>query len=144
MMALPRLGALEPEDNDVLLDAARRARQRAREEGITSFSALVLAGNEPMLNLLAKLGRVRTVHREQGTVDLTIELPETGSRRSHRGSAVAPPPKIATKPAIRCPSTNNSGSQSRLQALKERYCRFGRILAGRLMPPSATRSRNGA
>jgi GNAT superfamily N-acetyltransferase len=51
---------------------------RAREEGINSFTALVLAENELMLNLLADLGRVRVLHREHGTVELTVELPQTG------------------------------------------------------------------
>jgi RimJ/RimL family protein N-acetyltransferase len=50
--------------------------QRAREEGIRSFSALVLADNELMLNLLADLGRVRVLQREHGTVELTVKLPE--------------------------------------------------------------------
>ena len=58
--------------------------QRAREEGIRSFSALVLAENELMLNLLADLGRLRVVHREHRTVELTVELPETGIGRLKR------------------------------------------------------------
>ena len=52
--------------------------QRARPEGITSFTALVLADNQLMLNLLHDLGRVRIVHSEFGTVELTVDLPETG------------------------------------------------------------------
>lgn len=51
---------------------------RARAEGITSFTALVLADNELALNLLDELGSVRVVHREFGTVELTVELPERG------------------------------------------------------------------
>jgi hypothetical protein len=51
---------------------------RARAEGITSFTALVLADNEVALNLLAELGSMRVVHREFGTVELTVELPERG------------------------------------------------------------------
>ncbi len=51
---------------------------RARVEAITSFTALVLADNELMLNLLRHLGHVRVVHSELGTVELTIALPETG------------------------------------------------------------------
>lgn len=51
---------------------------RAREEGITGFSALVLADNELMLSLLGELGRVHVLHREEGTVELTVDLPERG------------------------------------------------------------------
>jgi hypothetical protein len=76
-MALPVSARSSPRTTTCCWTPPAALAKRAREEGITSFSALVLAGNEPMLNLLAKLGRVRTVHREQGTVDLTIELPET-------------------------------------------------------------------
>lgn len=51
---------------------------RARDEGITEFTGLVLAANEPMLNLAAELGDVRIVHREHGTIELVIKLPERG------------------------------------------------------------------
>jgi GNAT superfamily N-acetyltransferase len=54
---------------------------RARHEGIKRFTALVLAENELMLNLLDDLGRVRVVHTEKGTVELTIDLPERGLGR---------------------------------------------------------------
>lgn len=52
--------------------------ERARQEGITSFTALVLAENEPMLSLLEELGRVRVLRSEAGAVELTVELPESG------------------------------------------------------------------
>ena len=51
---------------------------RARAEAITSFTALVFADNELMLKLLRDLGQVRVVHSEQGTVELRVDLPETG------------------------------------------------------------------
>lgn len=57
---------------------------RAGAEGITSFSALVLADNELMLSLRTDLGRVRVVHREFGTVELTVDLPERGLGRLAR------------------------------------------------------------
>jgi putative redox protein len=57
---------------------------RAREEGITSFSALVLADNEVMLNLLHELGRVEVVHSELGTVELIVDLSESGLTRIKR------------------------------------------------------------
>jgi uncharacterized OsmC-like protein/GNAT superfamily N-acetyltransferase len=57
---------------------------RAREEGITRFSAYVLADNEIMLNLLEDLGTVRVIHTELGTVELTVELSKSGIDRLKR------------------------------------------------------------
>jgi L-amino acid N-acyltransferase YncA len=57
---------------------------RARAEGIRSFTALVLADNELMLNLLADLGHTNVLHAEQGTVELTVELPGSGLGRIAR------------------------------------------------------------
>lgn len=55
--------------------------KRAREEGISRFTALLLAENELMVNLLRDLGSVSETHAEQGTVELTVELPDTGLDR---------------------------------------------------------------
>jgi GNAT superfamily N-acetyltransferase len=52
--------------------------RRAREEGITMFTALVLANNQAMLALAGELGEARVLHREHGAVELVIELPEKG------------------------------------------------------------------
>jgi uncharacterized OsmC-like protein/GNAT superfamily N-acetyltransferase len=57
---------------------------RAREEGVTRFSAYVLADNELMLNLLEDLGTVRVIHNELGTVELTVDLTESGIVRLKR------------------------------------------------------------
>jgi hypothetical protein len=38
----------------------------------------VLADNELALNLLAELGTVQVLHREFGTVELTVDLPKRG------------------------------------------------------------------
>jgi putative redox protein len=57
---------------------------RAREQGITRFSAYVLAGNEMMLGLLEDLGTVRVLHTELGTVELTVEISESGIDRLRR------------------------------------------------------------
>jgi GNAT superfamily N-acetyltransferase len=56
----------------------RALADRARAEAINSFSALVHADNELMLKLLRDLGRVRSVHAEQGTVELSVDLGQTG------------------------------------------------------------------
>lgn len=52
---------------------------RARDEGIMRFGALLLAGNAEMLELLGRLGPVRTLAREQGTVAVEVELPPGGA-----------------------------------------------------------------
>ena len=57
---------------------------RAREEGITSFTALVLADNELILKLLGDLGEVRVVSSELGTVELIVDLHESGLKRLKR------------------------------------------------------------
>lgn len=51
---------------------------RARQEGITMFTGLVLADNELMLSLAEDLGDVRVLHREYGTAEFTVELAEHG------------------------------------------------------------------
>lgn len=49
--------------------------ERAREEGITTFTAILLANNDEMRGLLDDLGRVRVLRRERGTVEVSIEFP---------------------------------------------------------------------
>jgi GNAT superfamily N-acetyltransferase len=51
---------------------------RAREEGVATFTALLLAQNDDMLGLFERLGPVRTVDREPGVVAIEVSLPETG------------------------------------------------------------------
>jgi GNAT superfamily N-acetyltransferase len=58
--------------------------KRARQEGISSFTALALAQNDAMLNLLEELGEVHTGHARLGTVELTVALPEAGVGRLER------------------------------------------------------------
>jgi putative redox protein len=58
--------------------------ERAREEGISRFSAYVLADNELMINLLEDLGNVQLVNTEHGTAELTVELSESGIDRLRR------------------------------------------------------------
>ena len=54
---------------------------RAREEGIERFSALVLAENEPVLELLCGLGHVHVTGRDHGVLELLVDLPPRASRR---------------------------------------------------------------
>lgn len=54
---------------------------RARSEGISSFTALLLADNDEMLALMRDLGEVRVLQSELGTVDVAVGLPESGIGR---------------------------------------------------------------
>ncbi len=51
---------------------------RAREEGIARFSASVLAVNDPIMKLFRKFGEVHMTSRDQGVVELQMDLPEEG------------------------------------------------------------------
>ena len=52
---------------------------RAREEGVVRFTALLLAENREMLELLDGIGPVRVVDRQSGTVEVEAELALTGA-----------------------------------------------------------------
>ena len=52
---------------------------RARDEGIVRFSALMLATNHEMLELLEHLGPVRVLEQSVGTVEVEITLPPSGT-----------------------------------------------------------------
>lgn len=51
---------------------------RAREEGIARFTALLLAENDQMFDLLATLGPAEVTSRDAGTIEVEVELPERG------------------------------------------------------------------
>jgi len=51
---------------------------RAREEGITTFTALMLANNSDMMDMLSRLGPVRIVDQEAGTVEIEMSIPKIG------------------------------------------------------------------
>lgn len=52
--------------------------ERAREEGITKFTALLLAGNDQMHDVLASLGPSKVLSRQAGTVEVEVEIPGRG------------------------------------------------------------------
>jgi RimJ/RimL family protein N-acetyltransferase len=68
-----------------------RLSDRAREEGVRRFSAVILADNRPMLELLDDLGEVRFTEEEFGAVEVEIDLPAEGVaaalRRTIRAAA---------------------------------------------------------
>jgi RimJ/RimL family protein N-acetyltransferase len=55
-----------------------RLADRAREEGVSRLTALVLADNEAMKHLLGGLGASRVVDEGQGAVELAVDLPDRG------------------------------------------------------------------
>jgi GNAT superfamily N-acetyltransferase len=52
----------------------RRLADRARDEGITQFTALMLSDNRPMRALLADLGTTRLLSSGAGAVELAVDL----------------------------------------------------------------------
>jgi GNAT superfamily N-acetyltransferase len=58
----------------------QRLADRAQEEGITQFTALMLSDNRPMQRLLADLGTTFLLSREAGAIELAVDLhPDPGS-----------------------------------------------------------------
>jgi GNAT superfamily N-acetyltransferase len=51
---------------------------RARTEGIRTFTALMLASNQAMMDVLKALGPVRIIDQEAGTVEVEMPIPVTG------------------------------------------------------------------
>ena len=51
---------------------------RAREEGITTFTALMLAANRHMMEMLSHLGPVRIIDQDAPTVEIEMPIPASG------------------------------------------------------------------
>jgi GNAT superfamily N-acetyltransferase len=51
---------------------------RAREEGITTFTALMLATNQEMIDMLMRLDPDPSIDQELGTVEIEVEIPAVG------------------------------------------------------------------
>ncbi len=64
----------------VATELLRRLAERAREEGITHFTATCLADNDEALELLQELGSTRLASSESGLVEARIELPAADER----------------------------------------------------------------
>ncbi len=52
--------------------------ERARAEGVKRFTAMMLASNQQMMEVLEGLGPVHVVDRDAGTVQIEMPLPATG------------------------------------------------------------------
>lgn len=104
--------------------------ERARAEGITRFTAMMLANNARMLKLLRQTGSVRVVDREAGTVEIEMPIPEAGLspaiRKLLRIAALAQ----ATPPAADRP--DRAGSPHRDRASSAKSGRAVRGPSGRL------------
>ena len=51
---------------------------RAREDGITTFTALMLTTNKEMMDVITALGPVRIVDQQAGTVEIEMPIPKLG------------------------------------------------------------------
>jgi GNAT superfamily N-acetyltransferase len=51
---------------------------RAREEGITTLTALMLAENQEMLELFQRMAPVRVVDQDLGTIEIELTIPPVG------------------------------------------------------------------
>ena len=76
---------------------------QAREEGIDSFTAPMLATNEEMMDMLKRLDPVRILDREVGTDQIEVPIPAIGLApplrellRISARSDVVVPPSLAT------------------------------------------------
>jgi RimJ/RimL family protein N-acetyltransferase len=76
----------------------RRLAERAREEGITRFTATCLADNDEALELLDELGAARTTTTESGLVEARIELPATDESALSRVLRTAAARRLAFTP----------------------------------------------
>jgi GNAT superfamily N-acetyltransferase len=52
--------------------------ERARDEGIERFTALLLASNDQMQDVLASLGPAQVISRDAGTIEIEVAIPERG------------------------------------------------------------------
>jgi GNAT superfamily N-acetyltransferase len=58
---------------------------RARQVGVERFSALMLARNDDMRDMLERLGPTEVVGQEAGTIEIEAELPPAGLSETLRG-----------------------------------------------------------
>jgi GNAT superfamily N-acetyltransferase len=85
---------------------------RARSEGIRVFTAVVLAANAEMLEVLEHVGRLRIVDRQAGTVEIEVDVPSDRAelRRLLRAAQAGNGPARWTSPGSWRPSTPDSHS----------------------------------
>jgi RimJ/RimL family protein N-acetyltransferase len=71
----------------------RRLAERAREEGIHTFTATLLADNRSMVDVFGRVGEVRVTGREGGVEEIDVELPAEPEplQEALRAVAIDPP-----------------------------------------------------
>jgi GNAT superfamily N-acetyltransferase len=84
---------------------AQALADRARAEGIDTFTAVILAANPSVMAVLRDVGTVHTVRRDAGTVELTVDLADAAPdrisamlRRFAQSGAVCAPRDRAISP----------------------------------------------
>ena len=108
---------------------------RAREESITTFTALILAGNHEMIDVLNSLGPVRIVDRNPGTVEIEMPIPAVGLspalrkllRIAARNDVAVPLPDRlgAQRHTLGCDNPPKDVADSQQQRVLERLRRAG-------------------
>lgn len=78
---------------------------RARDEGVRTFTAIMLAENQEMRDLFERLGLVRTVDQDRGVIEVEVKIPAVG---------LAPELKtllgVAARGDLALPATTGHGS----------------------------------
>ena len=87
---------------------------RARDEGIRTFTGVILAANQEMLEVLEPVARVRVVDREAGTIAVEAEVPSDRAelRRLLRVVQAGNGPARWTSPGSSRPSTLDNHAET--------------------------------
>jgi GNAT superfamily N-acetyltransferase len=83
--------------------------ERARAEGVVRFTALLLAENRDMLEVLEAIGPLHVVDRHSGTIEIEAELPPSGAGPQWRG-LLAQAARASASSSARKPSASACGS----------------------------------
>ena len=87
-----------------------RLAERARAEGVSRFTAEVLAENRPMLELIDAIGEAHVVDRDQGSVAIEVDLPPEGI-----GATLREALRAAARDVLRVPQLVRGVAESREQ-----------------------------
>jgi GNAT superfamily N-acetyltransferase len=83
--------------------------ERARAEGVVRFTALLLAENRGMLDVLEAIGPLHVVDRQRGTIEIEAELPPSGAGPHLRG-LLGQAARASASSSSRNPSASDCGS----------------------------------